>query len=209
MLTSLICLIAMAPDKLAPKTDTLVLAGGCFWCVEGVFEELEGVGDVISGYAGGKGANPTYEAVCSGLTGHAEVVKLNFDPEVISKRDLLRIFFTVHNPTTLNRQGNDIGTQYRSAVFYANAEEKKLAQEVMEEVTREKIWKDPLVTTLEPLTEFYVAEDYHQDYYKKYKSATAEQRAKMNAGYCNAVVVPKVLEFRRKFASRLKKTGGE
>ena len=209
MLTSLICLIAMAPNESAPKTDTLVLAGGCFWCVEGVFEELEGVSSVVSGYAGGKGANPTYEAVTTGMTGHAEVVKLTFDPAVISKRDLLRIFFTVHNPTTLNKQGYDVGTQYRSAIFFANDAEKKLAQEVMAEVTKEKIWKDPLVTTLEPLTEFYVAEDYHQDYYKKFQSATPEQRAKMNAGYCNAVVVPKVLEFRRKFASRLKKSGGD
>lgn len=209
MLASLLLLMSAASEELAPQTDTLVLAGGCFWCVEGVYEMLDGVDSVVSGYAGGRIPNPTYEQVCSGATGHAEVVKITFRPSIITKRDILRIFFTVHNPTTLNRQGHDVGTQYRSAVFYSSGAEKNLAQEVMAEITKEKLWKDPLVTTLEPLKEFYVAEDYHQDYYVKFENATEAQRSKMNAGYCSAVVAPKVLEFRRKYSSRLKKTGGE
>lgn len=210
MITSLVLLMTMASsEETAPKTDSLVVGAGCFWCVEGVYEMLEGVGSVVSGYAGGRIPNPTYEQVCSGATGHAEVVRITFSPEVISKRDLLRIFFTVHNPTTLNRQGNDVGTQYRSAIFYSSGAEKTLAQEVMAEVTRERIWRDPIVTTLEPLKEFFVAEEYHQDYFVKFERATPAQRAKMNASYCAAVVAPKVLEFRRKYAGRLKKSSGE
>lgn len=209
MLASFLLLMCAAHEELAPQTDTLVLAGGCFWCVEGVYEMLEGVDSVVSGYAGGRIPNPSYEQVCSGVTGHAEVVKITFKPSVITKRDLLRIFFTVHNPTTLNRQGHDVGTQYRSAIFYSSGAEKTLAQEVITEITKEKLWKDPLVTTLEPLKEFYVAEEYHQDYYVKFENATPAQRAKMNAGYCSAVVAPKVLEFRRKYSSRIKKSGGE
>lgn len=210
MITSLVLLMTMASsEETAPKTDSLVVGAGCFWCVEGVYEMLEGVGSVVSGYAGGRIPNPTYEQVCSGATGHAEVVRITFSPEVISKRDLLRIFFTVHNPTTLNRQGNDVGTQYRSAIFYSSGAEKTLAQEVMAEVTRERIWRDPIVTTLEPLKEFFVAEEYHQDYYVKFERATPAQRAKMNASYCAAVVAPKVLEFRRKYAGRLKKSSGD
>jgi len=210
MITSLVLLMTMASsEETAPKTDSLVVGAGCFWCVEGVYEMLEGVGSVVSGYAGGRIPNPTYEQVCSGATGHAEVVRITFSPEVISKRDLLRIFFTVHNPTTLNRQGNDVGTQYRSAIFYSSGAEKTLAQEVMAEVTRERIWRDPIVTTLEPLKEFFVAEEYHQDYFVKFERATPAQRAKMNASYCAAVVAPKVLEFRRKYAGRLKKSSGD
>lgn len=210
MITSLVLLMTMASsEETAPKTDSLVVGAGCFWCVEGVYEMLEGVGSVVSGYAGGRIPNPTYEQVCSGATGHAEVVRITFSPEVISKRDLLRIFFTVHNPTTLNRQGNDVGTQYRSAIFYSSGAEKTLAQEVMAEVAKERIWRDPIVTTLEPLKEFFVAEEYHQDYFVKFERATPAQRAKMNASYCAAVVAPKVLEFRRKYAGRLKKSSGE
>lgn len=210
MITSLVLLMTMASsEETAPKTDSLVVGAGCFWCVEGVYEMLEGVGSVVSGYAGGRIPNPTYEQVCSGATGHAEVVRITFSPEVISKRDLLRVFFTVHNPTTLNRQGNDVGTQYRSAIFYSSGAEKTLAQEVMAEVTRERIWRDPIVTTLEPLKEFFVAEEYHQDYFVKFERATPAQRAKMNASYCAAVVAPKVLEFRRKYAGRLKKSSGD
>lgn len=210
MITSLLLLMTMASsEESAPKTDALVVGAGCFWCVEGVFEMLEGVQTVVSGYAGGRIPNPTYEQVCSGATGHAEVVKITFEPKVISKRDLMRIFFTAHNPTTLNRQGNDVGTQYRSAIFYSSGAEKTLAQEVMAEVTKEKLWKDPIVTTLEPLKEFFVAEEYHQDYFVKFEKATPAQRAKMNASYCAAVVAPKVLEFRRKYAGRLKKSSGE
>ena len=210
MITSLILLMTMASsEETAPRTDSLVVGAGCFWCVEGVYEMLEGVGSVVSGYAGGRIPNPTYEQVCSGATGHAEVVRITFAPEIISKRDLLRIFFTVHNPTTLNRQGNDVGTQYRSAIFYSSGAEKALAQEVIAEVTKEKIWRDPIVTTLEPLKEFFVAEEYHRDYFVKFERATPAQRAKMNASYCAAVVAPKVLEFRRKYAGRLKKSSGE
>lgn len=199
-----LALLTMTIEPSVAKRDSLVLAGGCFWCVEGVLEQLKGVDSVVSGYAGGKTKNPTYKEVCTGATGHAEAVKVTFDPTVISARDLLRIFFTVHDPTTLNRQGNDVGTQYRSAVFYRNEAEKALAQDVMREVAAAKIWKDPIVTTLEPLTEFYVAEEYHQDYFAKFEKASAAERSTMNAGYCQVVIAPKVLEFRKKFASRLK-----
>lgn len=210
MITSLILLMSMASsEENAPQIDSLVVGAGCFWCVESVYEMLEGVDSVVSGYAGGRIPNPTYEQICSGATGHAEVVRITFQPKVITKRDLLRIFFTVHNPTTLNRQGSDVGTQYRSAIFFSSGAEKTLAQEVIAEVTKEKLWRDPIVTTLEPLKEFFVAEEYHQDYFVKYERATPAQRAKMNASYCAAVVAPKVLEFRRKYAGRLKKSSGE
>lgn len=204
LLPIVLALLTMTAEPSVGKKDSLVLAGGCFWCVEGVLEQLQGVDSVVSGYAGGKTKNPTYKEVCTGATGHAEAVKVTFDPTVISARDLLRIFFTVHDPTTLNRQGNDVGTQYRSAIFYRNEAEKALARDVMREVAAAKIWKDPIVTTLEPLTEFYVAEDYHQDYFAKFEKASAAERATMNAGYCQVVIAPKVLEFRKKFASRLK-----
>jgi peptide-methionine (S)-S-oxide reductase len=180
--------------------ETITVAGGCFWCVEGLFILLKGVTKAVSGYAGGTVANPSYEEVGNGLTGHAEAVQITFDPKIISMRDLFRIFFTSHDPTTLNRQGPDSGTQYRSAIFYKTPAEKKLAEEVIAEVTKERIWSHKIVTTLEPLKVFYKAEEYHQDYYGKY----AKGKATPNVGYCRAVVEPKVMKFRQKYAKLLK-----
>lgn len=197
--------MATQDGQAAPGSKTIVVAGGCFWCVEAIYEELKGVSKVESGYAGGTIKNPTYEQVCSGATGHAEAVRITYDPKVISEDDLLHIFFTTHDPTTPNRQGNDVGTQYRSAVFYTDDEEKKLAQKVIDDVNAEKIWPSPIVTTLEPLKEFYLAESYHQDYFNKYENATDAQKMEMNSGYCRAVIEPKVRKFRAKYADRLKK----
>ena len=185
--------------------ETLVVAGGCFWCVEAIYEELKGVAKVESGYTGGHVPRPTYEQVCTGATGHAEAVRITFDPKVISEDDLLHIFFTTHDPTTLNRQGPDQGTQYRSAVFYKNDAEKSLAEKVIKDIDQEKIWSDPIVTTLEPLKEFYMAEDYHQDYYNKFEKSDDLQKMEMNSGYCRAIIEPKVRKFRAKYADKLKK----
>ncbi|MBS1724781.1 MAG: peptide-methionine (S)-S-oxide reductase MsrA [Armatimonadetes bacterium] len=196
---------AAAAKETPTGKKSLVLGGGCFWCVEAVFEALKGVDSVESGYAGGHTVNPTYRDVCSGETGHAEVVKVTYDPKVVSESDLLHIFFTTHDPTTMNRQGPDSGTQYRSVIFYADDAEKALAQSVIEEVTKEKIWSNPIVTTLEPLTAFYKAEDYHQDYFEKYEKASPAERMSMNAGYCSAIIDPKVRKFRAKYADKLKK----
>jgi methionine-S-sulfoxide reductase len=193
------------PAKVAPGEKTLVVAAGCFWCVEAIFEELRGVSKVESGYTGGRVPNPTYEAVCSGLTGHAEAVRIHYDPTEISADDLLRIFFTTHDPTTLNRQGPDSGTQYRSAIFYSNGEEKALGKKIIDEVDGRHIWPNPIVTTLEPLKEFYLAESYHQDYYDSYENASEAQRARMNGGYCRAIIEPKVAKFRKEYADKLKK----
>lgn len=165
----------------------LVVAAGCFWCVEAIFEELRGVSKVVSGYTGGKLPNPTYEQVCAGITGHAEAVKVYYNPTEISADDLLRIFFTTHDPTTLNKQGPDSGTQYRSAIFYSSDEEKARGQKIIDEIADANIWRDPIVTTLEPLKEFYVAEDYHQNYFDAYENANELQRMRMNGGYCRAV----------------------
>lgn len=192
-------------QKAMNNTKSFVVAGGCFWCVEAIYEELKGVISVESGYAGGKIENPTYSQVCSGLTGHAEAVKVTFDPAVVSESDLLHLFFTTHDPTTLNKQGGDVGTQYRSAIFYKDEAEKSLAESVIKEIERDKIWSKPIVTTLEPLTTFYPAEDYHQDYFKKFEKATPEERLNMNAGYCSAVIEPKVAKFRTKYRDKLKK----
>jgi len=191
------------PVSIPKDAQTLVVAGGCFWCVEVLLEELKGVYAVESGYAGGRVPNPTYEEVCSGMTGHAEVVKVFFNPKEISAEDILRVFFTTHDPTTLNRQGNDSGTQYRSAVFYSNPEEKTRAEKIRSEMG--KIWKDAIVTTIEPLINYSRAEEYHQDYYAKYEKATPEQREKMNGGYCAAIIEPKVRKFREKYLKLLKK----
>jgi peptide-methionine (S)-S-oxide reductase len=201
---------AAAPPK-AKKMElsTMVIGGGCFWCVESIYEDLKGVVKVESGYAGGSVPNPTYQQVCSGQTGHAEVVKITFNPEEVSAADLLRIFFTVHDPTTLNRQGNDYGTQYRSAIFVSNEDEKALALKIMKEVTDAKIWPNRLVTTIEPLRTFYMAEDYHQNYFAKFEKATPAEKAKMNAGYCQFIIEPKVRKFREKYAAKLKKKSGE
>lgn len=176
------------------ELETATLGGGCFWCIEAVYLDLKGVKQAISGYAGGHVDNPSYKEVCNGSTGHAEVVQIHFDPEIITYRDVLKIFFTVHNPTTPNRQGNDVGTQYRSIILYHNEQQKQIAEEVMEEVTQEKIWDRPLVTQLEPLENFYEAEDYHQNYYNK----------NPNQGYCQIVIAPKVSKFRKMYYDQLK-----
>ncbi|HEX4764380.1 MAG TPA: peptide-methionine (S)-S-oxide reductase MsrA [Usitatibacter sp.] len=172
------------------------LAGGCFWCLEAVFDELKGVKSVESGYMGGKTPNPNYEDVCSGRTGHAEVVRVTFDPDEVSYRDLLSVFFTIHDPTTLNRQGNDVGTQYRSAIFYHSDEQKKDAEDVVRELTAEKVFGGRIVTELAPASQFHVAEDYHQEYF---------QRVGAGNPYCSFVVEPKVAKFRKKYFDRLKK----
>jgi peptide-methionine (S)-S-oxide reductase len=177
------------------QSEVATLAGGCFWCLEAVFDELKGVESVESGYSGGHDQSPSYAQVCDGDTGHAEVVQVTFDPQVLSYKDLLTVFFTIHDPTTLNRQGNDVGTQYRSAIFYHNEEQKKIAEDVMQEVGTAKIWDHPIVTEVTPFDKFYMAEDYHQEYFKNNPFQ----------GYCRVVIAPKVTKFRHKFADRLKK----
>jgi peptide-methionine (S)-S-oxide reductase len=176
-------------------TQRATLAGGCFWCLDAVFRELEGVKEVESGYTGGRIPNPTYREVCSGLTGHAEAVRVTFDPGVISFNDLLDIFFTIHDPTTLNSQGADVGTQYRSAIFYHDEEQRKLAEQAVARLQREGVWNRPIVTEIAPLTEFYPAEKYHQDYYA----------ANQGQAYCQAVIAPKVAKLRKQHFQRLKR----
>lgn len=179
-----------------PKSQEIAtLAGGCFWCLEAVFDDLNGVEDVVSGYSGGPVPNPTYKMVCSGSTGHAEVVQVAFDPNVVSYRDLLKVFFAIHDPTTLNRQGGDVGTQYRSAIFYHNEEQKKTAEDVIGELTAEKLWDNPIVTEVAPLKKFYPAEMYHQEYFRR----NPEQ------AYCRMVIAPKVAKFRKQYLERLKR----
>lgn len=195
------------PVIVPPDASSLVVGAGCFWCVEALFEDLEGVVAVESGYAGGKKAGVTYAEVCTGTTGHAEVIKIVFRPKQISADDLLRLFFVAHDPTTLNRQGPDTGTQYRSVIFYSNPDEKKLAEKIRDEISAKGIWKNPIVTTIEPLTNYTVAEAYHQDYFAAYERATPEQKMSMNAGYCQAIIEPKVREFRAKYRDKLKKKG--
>jgi len=177
------------------QVELATLAGGCFWCLEAVFDELKGVESVESGYSGGHVQSPSYAQVCNGDTGHAEVVQVTFDPQVLSYEDLLTVFFTIHDPTTLNRQGNDAGTQYRSAIFYHNEEQNKIAKAVILEIAAAKIWDGPIVTEVTPFEQFYIAEDYHQEYFKKNPFQ----------GYCRVVIAPKVTKFRHKFADRLKK----
>lgn len=169
------------------------LAGGCFWCLEAVYLQLKGVQKVESGYAGGHVANPSYKQVCNGNTGHAEVVQLTFDPGVVSFKDLLDVFFTIHDPTTLNKQGYDVGTQYRSAIFYHNSEQKTVAEQVIGEINASHIWDNPIVTQVAPLETFYKAEDYHQNYYDQNQQQP----------YCRAVIEPKVAKFRKKFLTQL------
>ncbi len=176
------------------KNEVAVLGGGCFWCLEAVYDDLQGVISVESGYAGGSLPNPSYEQVCSGRTGHAEVVKVTFDPKQISYQEILEVFFTIHDPTTLNRQGADIGTQYRSVIFTLDEQQAQIARQVMREIEAAQIWNQALVTQVEPLAEFYLAEDYHQEYFRK----------NPYTGYCRAVVAPKVAKFRQKYAHRLK-----
>lgn len=176
-----------------PETQIATLAGGCFWCLEAVYQQVSGVLSVVSGYAGGNVPNPTYQAVCGGTTGHAEAVQVEFDPKVINYREVLEIFFYIHDPTTLNRQGNDVGTQYRSAIFYADDDQKKVAQEVMSKFASQ-FWSDPLVTELAPLEKFYKAEEYHQDYFNQHPEQA----------YCQVIINPKLQKFRAKFESKLK-----
>lgn len=185
----------MQTQKIPSNNGQLAtLGGGCFWCLEAVFDQVIGVEKVESGYAGGTVKQPTYREVCSGTTGHAEVVQITFDPQTISFRELLEIFFTVHNPTTLNRQGADIGTQYRSIILYHDEEQRTMAHQVIAEINAAKIWEMPIVTEVVPFTAFYRAEDYHQNYFAN------------NPGqpYCQMVIAPKVVQFRKKFRHRLK-----
>ena len=178
----------------SPQREVATLAGGCFWCLEAAFQDLKGVERVQSGYAGGRVANPSYEQVCTGTTGHAEVVQITFDPEVVSFDDLLHVFFTIHDPTTLNQQGVDVGTQYRSAIFYHTPDQKAAAERVMAELQSEHVWDDPIVTELKPLEAFYPAEEYHRDYYRRNPTQ----------GYCSAVIAPKVAKVRKLFLDKLK-----
>jgi len=176
------------------KVDTAVFGGGCFWCTEAVFDELGGVQSVVSGYAGGSTKNPTYEQVCMGTTGHAEVIKIDFDPTQVSFRDLMTVFFATHDPTTLNRQGNDVGTQYRSAILYADEQQRAEAAVFIKELDEAKTFKTSIVTTLEPLTEFYPAEDYHQKFY-----ATNPYQS-----YCQHMIPPKLSKLHKQFSALLK-----
>ena len=175
--------------------EVATLAGGCFWCLEAVYDQLCGVEDVVSGYAGGRVRNPSYKEVCAGTTGHAEVVQLTFDPTVISFREILEVLFTIHDPTTLNRQGADVGTQYRSAIFVHSDEQKLTAEQVINEINAAKIWPAPIVTEVVSLQAFYPAEEYHQEYFARNPTQ----------GYCSFVIAPKVAKFRRHYLSKLKR----
>ncbi|MEJ2145858.1 MAG: peptide-methionine (S)-S-oxide reductase MsrA [Acidobacteriota bacterium] len=181
---------------MASSNQAATLGGGCFWCLEAVFKELRGVIEVVSGYAGGSVKTPSYRDVCSGRTGHAEVVQITFDPGVISYRDLLRIFFSIHDPTTLNRQGADVGTQYRSVIFWHDEAQKQVAQETIRELSDEGVWRAPIVTQILPLEAFYRAEDYHQNYFDQ----------NPNQPYCQVVVAPKLAKFRKLFAEKRKRS---
>ncbi|RTZ03880.1 peptide-methionine (S)-S-oxide reductase [Flavobacterium bomense] len=188
-------LFAQGQTPKQSNLESITLAGGCYWCVEAVYENLIGVQSVISGYAGGKNTNPTYEDVSTGRSGYAEVVKITYDKNVTNLDEIFKVFFTVHDPTTLNRQGADVGTQYRSAIFYKNEAQKKSAQTIINAMKKAKIYDSPVVTTLEPLTKFYKAEDYHQNYYANNK----------NQPYCQMVIQPKMEKFEKLFKNRLKK----
>jgi peptide-methionine (S)-S-oxide reductase len=174
--------------------EIATLGGGCFWCLEAIYNDLRGVEKVVSGYSGGEKRNPSYQEVSRGDSGHAEVVQITFDPHLVSYEDLLKVFFTIHDPTTLNRQGADVGTQYRSVIFYHDQSQLEIAERVMAEIAAEQIWTDPIVTQIEPFEEFFIAEDYHQDYFKR----------NPNQGYCRVVIAPKVVKFRKSFAAQLK-----
>ncbi|MEK6635575.1 MAG: peptide-methionine (S)-S-oxide reductase MsrA [Planctomycetota bacterium] len=175
--------------------EIATLAGGCFWCMEAMFSELQGVEKVESGYSSGRSPDPSYEQVCTGTTGHAEVVQITFDPKAISFRELLEVFFSVHDPTTLNRQGADVGTQYRSMIFYHTQDQKRIAELVITELTTAKVWNKPIVTEVTPFAAFYRAEEYHQEYYKRNPCQA----------YCQAVISPKITKFRKQFKAKLKK----
>jgi len=196
----LICLFALSlngisQNKKASNLETITLGGGCYWCVEAVYENLDGVKSVVSGFSGGKVANPTYEEVCTGETGHAEVVQITYDKNVTDINEIFKVFFTVHDPTTLNRQGADVGTQYRSVIFYKNVEQKKAAESIISELNKAKVYKSPIVTKVEPFKAFYKAEDYHQNYYANNK----------NQPYCKMVIQPKMEKFEKVFKDKLKK----
>jgi peptide-methionine (S)-S-oxide reductase len=184
----------MMENNGSSRTEVATLGGGCFWCLEAVYQELRGVEKVESGYSGGDVPNPTYRQVCSETTGHAEVVQVTFEPDKVSYRDILEVYFTIHDPTTLNRQGADVGTQYRSVIFYHTEEQKRVAEEVISDLHTEGIWNSPIVTEVAPFDEFYVAEDYHQNYFR-------------NNGfqpYCQVIIAPKVAKFRKEHLERLK-----
>jgi peptide-methionine (S)-S-oxide reductase len=183
----------MSGNTHAPS-EIATLGGGCFWCLEAVYDQFKGVLSVESGYCGGHLPNPTYRAVCAGTTGHAEVVRITFDPNVISYRELLEVFFTIHDPTTLNRQGADVGTQYRSAIYYHSAEQRQTAEAVIAEMTAAKLWPNPIVTEITPADTFYIAEDYHQEYYARNSYQP----------YCMLVVEPKVAKVRKRYLAKLK-----
>jgi peptide-methionine (S)-S-oxide reductase len=183
-----------AQNAMPAASETLTLGGGCFWCLEAVFDELKGVSSVVSGYAGGHVKNPTYEQVSDGGTGHAEVVQITFDPRVVSRDVILQVFFTVHDPTTLNRQGNDVGEQYRSVAFYRDAEQKAAIEKAIAQTEASRAWSGKIVTQVEPLTQFYKAENYHQEYFKLHGTQP----------YCQLVIAPKVAKFRKVFHDRLK-----
>ncbi len=174
--------------------EVATLAGGCFWCLEAVYDQLKGVKNVQSGYSGGHVPKPSYKQVCTGTTGHAEVVQITFDPQIISFKDLLDIFFTIHDPTTLNRQGNDVGTQYRSAIFYHTPEQKAVAEQTISDLTASHLWDKPIVTEVKPFEAFYPAEDYHRDYFEQHGGEP----------YCRVVIAPKVAKFRKHYLDRLK-----
>jgi peptide-methionine (S)-S-oxide reductase len=195
----LICLFALSLNGISQNKkanlETITLGGGCYWCVEAVYENLDGVKSVVSGFSGGKVANPTYEEVSTGETGHAEVVQITYDKNVTDINEIFKVFFTVHDPTTLNRQGADVGTQYRSVIFYKNEEQKKAAQSIIAELNKAKVYNNPIVTKVEPFKVFYKAEDYHQNYYANNK----------NQPYCKMVIQPKIEKFEKVFKDKLKK----
>ena len=198
--TILICLFALslngfAQNKKPSSLETITLGGGCYWCVEAVYENLDGVKSVVSGFSGGNVADPTYEEVCTGETGHAEVVQITYDKTVTDINEIFKVFFTVHDPTTLNRQGADVGTQYRSVIFYKNDEQRKAAQSIIAELNKAKVYNRPIVTKVEPFKKFYKAEDYHQNYYANNKSQP----------YCKMVIQPKIEKFEKVFKDKLKK----
>ena len=179
--------------SIAGEREVATLGGGCFWCLDSIYRQLKGVESVVSGYAGGTKPNPTYREVCGGSTGHAEVVQITYDPSQITYRDLLDVFFTIHDPTTVDRQGGDIGPQYRSIILTHSDEQARIAREAIADVTAEGVWDDPIVTRVEPLTTFYPAEAYHQDYFAN----------NPNQPYCQVVIAPKVAKFRRKYLEKL------
>jgi len=194
LVTTTLAANAAATDARDATTETLTLGGGCFWCIEAVFDELKGVSSVESGYAGGRVANPSYTQVSEGRTGHAEVVQITFDPRVVSRDVILQVFFTIHDPTTLNRQGNDVGEQYRSVAFYRNAEQKTAIEKAIADAAASGAWSSPIVTQVMPFKQFYKAEDYHQEYFKLHGTEP----------YCQLVIAPKVAKFRKLFHDRLK-----